>query len=218
MTINFVRTSRSETETALIAAALGRVLRAGDALLLDGPLGAGKTTLVREVASAMKVDARAVASPTFVLMHEYPGVEGGPGLIHVDAYRLRGDEELETIGWDTVSDRIQVRPSAVLIVEWAERLTEIPGDSHASVRMDHVDPSTRELAFSLPNSWRGRPGLSELTGREATRCPMTGQRVEADSPWYPFASERAKMADLNRWFTGTYNISRDATDADFDAS
>ncbi len=214
--LNFTRTSRSEAETAVIGATLGRLLRAGDVVLLDGPLGAGKTTLIRSVAAGMGLDVQAVASPTFVMIHEYRR-EGGTGLIHVDAYRLHGAEELDSLGWDTVTEQVR-KPAAALIIEWAERLAgkAIPGAEPVRLRLDHVDETTRELEFTLPDSWASRPGIGELTARRATTCPITGVKVEPESPTYPFANERARMADLNRWFTGSYQVSRDATDADFE--
>jgi tRNA threonylcarbamoyladenosine biosynthesis protein TsaE len=218
--LDFTRTSRSEPETALIGAALGRLLRAGDVVLLDGPLGAGKTTLTRSIAGALDLDTNAVASPTFVMIHEYPrrpgASAGSPELIHVDAYRLSGSEELDTLGWDTVLSRIVDKPAAALIIEWAERLEALPFATPARLRIDHVDETTRELHFTLPDAWKDRPGLAELTARRATTCPVTGQRVEPDSPTYPFANEKARLADLYRWFSGSYQVSRDATDADFD--
>lgn len=184
--------------------------------MLDGPLGAGKTTLIRSVAAGMGLDAQAVASPTFVMINEYRRPQG-PSLIHVDAYRIRDAEELDTLGWDTVTAQVR-QSAAALIIEWAERLAGrfVPPSEPARLRIDHVDPTTRELSFTLPDSWSGRPGLAELTARRATTCPITGQRVEPDSPTYPFANAKARMADLNRWFTGSYSVSRDATDADFD--
>lgn len=218
--IDFVRTSRSEAETALIGAALGRLLRAGDVVLLDGMLGAGKTTLVRAVSAAMGLDTGAVASPTFVIVHEYSRPGGGtpdrPELIHVDAYRLHDTLDLDSLGWDTVQARLGTNAAAV--IEWAERLgPSAPATSEpARLRIEHVDETSRELNFTVPDSWRSRPGFAELVKRQATNCPVTGARVEPDSPTYPFADERARMADLYRWFSGSYTVSRDAMQSDFD--
>ena len=218
--IDFVRTSRSEAETALIGAALGRLLRAGDVVLLDGMLGAGKTTLVRAVATSMELDIGAVASPTFVVIHEYARPGGGspdhPELIHVDAYRLQDASDLDSLGWDTVVARL--RTNAALVIEWAERLgsSAIASSEPARLRIEHVDETSRELNFTVPDSWRSRAGFADLVKRQPTICPVTGTRVEPDSPTYPFANERARMADLYRWFSGSYTVSRDAMQADFD--
>lgn len=222
VTIDVVRTSRSEAETALIGGAVGKLLRGGDVLLIDGELGAGKTTLVRSIAAAMGLDTAPVASPTFVLVHEYTRMGGGsterPELVHIDAYRLRSKEDLETTGWDTVVSRLRGKPSAALVVEWAERLGPAMerGLDPARLRIEHLDENSREFNFTLPDSWRSRPGFAELSTRRDTTCPITGVRVAADSPTYPFANERARLADLQRWFSGAYSVSRGMTDADLD--
>src|SRR5262245_47994123 len=100
MALTFTRKSGSEAETLLLGGALGSLLRGGDVVLLDGPLGAGKTTLVRAVAAGMGLDTGAVASPTFVVVHEY-----GDRLVHVDAYRLGSAEDLDSLGWDRLISR-----------------------------------------------------------------------------------------------------------------
>src|SRR5262249_19794974 len=75
-------------DTREFGAQLGAVLRAGDLVVLSGPLGAGKTTLVQGIGAGMGVAGR-IASPTFVLARVHPAqLPGGPALIHVDAYRL----------------------------------------------------------------------------------------------------------------------------------
>jgi tRNA threonylcarbamoyladenosine biosynthesis protein TsaE len=210
--------SHSEAETRLMGAALGRLLRGGDVVLLDGPLGAGKTTLVRAVVEGAGLDVREVASPTFVIVHEYrrdrPCRET-PDIIHVDAYRMRG-EEPETIGWDSVVARV-VEGMAALLIEWAERLGAPPPAEPAHIRIDHVDESQRELQMELPGAWAGREHLAELLSRQPMRCPVTGAMVAPDSPTYPFASERARLADLYRWFSGSYSISRDLKADDLEA-
>ncbi|MEC9373298.1 MAG: tRNA (adenosine(37)-N6)-threonylcarbamoyltransferase complex ATPase subunit type 1 TsaE, partial [Planctomycetota bacterium] len=88
----------SEEETVALGARLGELLRAGDVVGLDGELGAGKTRLVRGIATGMGAPREMVHSPTYVLMNEYP-TERGCALVHVDAYRLRGADDLESTGW-----------------------------------------------------------------------------------------------------------------------
>ena len=224
--IHGTRLSTSEAETEHIGAALAAMLKGGDVVLLDGPLGAGKTTLVRSIAVALGLPAAQVASPTFVLIHDYRhetrGTADRPDLIHVDAYRLRGSEELDSLGWDTVLERLRAGTAAI-IIEWAERLGGgergsgvLPDNPPVHLRLDHAGEHEREIAFELPASWRTRSGLGELLARKPTTCPVMGTPVPADSPTYPFSSERARLADLHKWFSGAHRISREATAADFD--
>lgn len=214
----FTRTSNAEAETRLIGEALGRVLRGGDTVLLDGALGAGKTTLVRAVAAGLGLDTAPVASPTFVLIHEYQRPDPGPDrptLTHVDAYRLTGPDDLDTLGWDTVLESLRAGRTA-LIVEWAERLGDALPPNPARIRAEHLSETAREFQFDVPDDWRARPGFAALLAREPTICPVTGLPVPPDAPTYPFASERARMADLYRWFSGEYRISREIRDRDLE--
>jgi tRNA threonylcarbamoyladenosine biosynthesis protein TsaE len=105
--------------TAALGAALAVQLAPGDLLLLEGPLGAGKTTLVRGLVAALGGDPAEVCSPTFVLLETY-GVRG-PAIArvhHADLYRLRGRPAAP---WDEVglSDALD-DPAAVTAVEWPE--------------------------------------------------------------------------------------------------
>jgi tRNA threonylcarbamoyladenosine biosynthesis protein TsaE len=220
--IEHPRTSTSEPETREIGRTLGALLRAGDVLLLEGALGAGKTTLIRAIAEGLGIDPRSVASPTFVVVHEYRNPAGPapehPDLIHVDAYRLGGESELDSLGWDAVLSRVQgASPTAALVIEWPERLGHnvLQGAPAARIRLEHAPNDSREFFLSLPDSWATRPGLADLLQRRPTSCPITGAPVRADSPTWPFASERARLADLHRWFSGRYTISRDLKDTDF---
>ncbi len=224
MAIEATRQSHSEAETRLIGLTLGTLLRGGDVILLDGALGAGKTTLTRSIVEGMGLGTDAVASPTFVLMHEYDRAAGasttGPSLIHIDAYRLAGADELDTLGWDRAQARVRSGDAAA-IIEWAERLGDagrtLTDETHlARLTLEHAGEHAREIQMSLPDSWKSRPGIDDLTRRVATRCPITGETVPPDSPTYPFSSERARLADLHRWFSGQYQISRPANEQDFD--
>lgn len=185
-------------------------------VLLHGPLGAGKTALVRAIAAGMGLDTAAACSPTYVLVHVYDrradGAPAGTPLVHVDAYRLTGDDA-DTLGLDRLLGADTAAPmgaSPVVAVEWAERLPEhlLAGRKAARIRIDPVDDTTREMSFSLPDDWSSRAGVDRLLRRGPTRCPITGKPVPADSPTWPFADERARMADLHRWISGRYTISR----------
>ena len=96
---------------------LGRMLRAGDLVILTGGLGTGKTTLTQGIAEGLGVRGP-ITSPTFVISRVHPSVSGGPVLVHVDAYRLGGLAELDDLDLDTDLDR------AVTVVEWGHGLAE----------------------------------------------------------------------------------------------
>ena len=97
---------------------LAALLRAGDLLILAGPLGAGKTTLVQGIGAGLGVRGP-VTSPTFVIARVQPAVTGsGPALVHADAYRLGSFSEVDDLDLDTDAG------SAVTVVEWGTGLAE----------------------------------------------------------------------------------------------
>jgi tRNA threonylcarbamoyladenosine biosynthesis protein TsaE len=102
-----------------LGARVARELRAGDLVLLNGELGAGKTTLTRGIGEALGVRG-AVTSPTFVLARTHPRV-AGPPLVHVDAYRLGSAMELDDLDIDY--------PASIVVVEWGSGLTDGIADS-----------------------------------------------------------------------------------------
>jgi tRNA threonylcarbamoyladenosine biosynthesis protein TsaE len=120
---------RIEVPDAAAMVALGKRLGAhlspGDAVCLTGPLGAGKTTLVRGVAVGMGVQAT-VVSPTFVIARRYPGPRGD--LVHCDAYRLSDDDDFV----DVVSDP----ESVVTIIEWGTPVMAALADSWLDIAIE----------------------------------------------------------------------------------
>jgi tRNA threonylcarbamoyladenosine biosynthesis protein TsaE len=111
----------SAPETRRIGARLAALLRSGDVVCLYGDLGAGKTTFVQGIAEGLGIAAR-VTSPTFTLVHEYPG--GRVPLFHFDVYRLRGAADLADIGFDEYLAR-----GGIALIEWADRITDaLPGE------------------------------------------------------------------------------------------
>lgn len=109
-------------ELAAFAAEFAATLRGGDIIGLVGDLGAGKTTFVQQLAQALGV-RRGVRSPTFVLMQLYDtgrSVRQATGIrqiCHIDAYRLKNEDELYAIGFNDFVDR----PDTVILMEWADR-------------------------------------------------------------------------------------------------
>jgi len=103
---------------------LGAQLRAGDLVVLTGPLGAGKTTLTRGIGEGMRVRGP-VQSPTFVLARTHPSLAGGPPLVHVDAYRLGDAMLLDDLDLDF--------DHSVVVVEWGAGLVDDVGESRLEI-------------------------------------------------------------------------------------
>src|SRR5438309_6750926 len=112
--------SHNESETFDLGERLGRELRGGEIILLDGPLGAGKTMLVKGVAQALGIDEEEVTSPSFTLVNPH---HGRLLLYHIDLYRL---DEGASAAHAVDLDEIMTDENAVVIIEWAERLGRYP--------------------------------------------------------------------------------------------
>lgn len=121
-------------QTRAFGAMLGALLRAGDLVLLTGDLGAGKTTLTQGLARGLDVRGP-VTSPTFVIARVHPALSGGPDLVHVDAYRLGGLDELDALDLDASLE------AAVTVVEWGHGLAEGLAEDHLEVFLT-ADPAT----------------------------------------------------------------------------
>lgn len=129
--------THSEADTEEVGRQLAAGLRAGQVLLLSGPLGAGKTALTRGLASGLGCDADAVSSPTFTLVQEYAGPVR---LQHVDLYRL-APGEVDDLGLEDLLD------DAVMVVEWPERWQRAPADAIV-VTIEVADDTTRQIRVS----------------------------------------------------------------------
>jgi tRNA threonylcarbamoyl adenosine modification protein YjeE len=128
---------------------LAAQLRAGDLVVLSGELGAGKTTFTQGIGSGLGVRGD-VTSPTFVIAREHPSTRGGPALVHVDAYRLGGIDELDDLDLDTSLD------DAVTVVEWGEGIAEGLAESRLEIRIiralahpdEHADLDPRRVLMT----------------------------------------------------------------------
>lgn len=118
----------SATAAQACGKALGQILRPGDLVVLNGPLGAGKTTLTQGIAQGLQVRGP-ITSPTFVIARIHPSLVKGPMLVHVDAYRLAGHAELDDLDLDTDVDQ------AVTVVEWGAGLAESLGESRLEITL-----------------------------------------------------------------------------------
>lgn len=135
-------------ETHAFGADLGRQLRAGDVVVLSGPLGAGKTALAKGIAAGMDVEGP-ITSPTFVLARVHRARQPGkPTMVHVDVYRLLDHAgvdlmaELDSLDIDTDLD------DSVAVVEWGEGLAERLSDRHLSVLLQRQsDDETRTATW-----------------------------------------------------------------------
>jgi tRNA threonylcarbamoyladenosine biosynthesis protein TsaE len=137
-----------------LGAGMAKRLRAGDLVLLVGDLGAGKTTFTQGLGEGLGVRGP-VTSPTFVIARVHPSEVGGPPLVHVDAYRLGGLEELDDLDLDASLD------DAVTVVEWGEGIAEGLADSRLEVRISRGDSTDDEsrtvLVTGVGPRWEGKP-------------------------------------------------------------
>jgi tRNA threonylcarbamoyladenosine biosynthesis protein TsaE len=135
-------------DTFAFGSRLGRQLRAGDVVVLSGPLGAGKTALAKGIADGMDVEGP-ITSPTFVLARVHRAKRAGhPAMVHVDVYRLLDHAgvdlmaELDSLDIDTDLD------DAVAVVEWGEGLAERLSEHHLNLTLTREpDTETRTATW-----------------------------------------------------------------------
>ena len=157
ITATFQVSTSDADQTRSLGEDLGRILAAGDLVMLSGGLGAGKTTLTQGIGIGMGVRGR-VASPTFIVARVHPSLSGGPDLIHADAYRIKDLSDLETLDLDSSLDE------AVTVVEWGEGKTEAMSNERLSIEvrrasggqaetdgdiidLEHMDDGTRLIVL-----------------------------------------------------------------------
>lgn len=123
-------------DTIVLGAALGQQLRAGDVVVLSGPLGAGKTVLAKGIAQAMDVEGP-ITSPTFVLARVHRARRpGAPAMVHVDMYRLLDAGQADLLAELDSLDLETDLEDAVVVVEWGEGIVERLSDRHLDVRLE----------------------------------------------------------------------------------
>lgn len=122
--------ARSERETVDAGRAFGETLQPGDIVCLHGDLGAGKTAFARGIAASLGIE-EPVTSPSFTLVNSY---EGRCTLHHFDAWRVADEDELLAIGFEEYADG-----RAIVLIEWAERITGLLPDDAIHVHIDRMD-------------------------------------------------------------------------------
>jgi tRNA threonylcarbamoyladenosine biosynthesis protein TsaE len=171
-----------EVPTAAAMRGLGRrlagLLRAGDLVVLAGPLGAGKTTLVQGIAAGLAVRGP-VTSPTFVIARVHPPLGSGPALVHADGYRLGSRAEVDDLDLDAYVG------SSVTVVEWGEGLVEGLADAPL------------EVSIAVPPP---RPADRRRDGREPPRGEAADEprtvRVRGRGQRWAAVAESARLALL----------------------
>jgi tRNA threonylcarbamoyladenosine biosynthesis protein TsaE len=137
---------RSEQDTVAFGGKLAKRARRGDVIALSGPLGVGKTTLVRGFLAALGHQDE-VPSPSFAIVQPYEALE--PPAWHVDLFRLEDQSELAELGLDAADD-------AVLLIEWPERAGGDAWPDALRLSLDFAEAGARRLTAQVPPAWEGR--------------------------------------------------------------
>lgn len=131
--------SLSEGETFELGRSVGRGLKGGELLLLEGDLGSGKTTFTRGLAAGIGTDPDEVSSPSYTLVQEYRG--GRLPMFHVDLYRIgEPDEDMASLGIEEI-----LAAGGVVVVEWGEKLPPYLRRSATTVRFHDVGEGSRRI-------------------------------------------------------------------------
>lgn len=134
-------TTRSAAETRRWGEKLGRHIKAGTVVALNGDLGSGKTVFIQGLARGLGVpDSYYVTSPTYTLVNEYPGRHS---LFHIDLYRLENEFDFEDIGLYDI-----LRGTGVVAIEWAERLGGDLPEAHVCVQLEISGDSSRDIRIT----------------------------------------------------------------------
>jgi len=165
------RLTADETLTAALARMLAATLRPGDTILLDGPVGAGKTHFARAFVRARQGDAAEdVPSPTFTLVQTYHDPQGTE-IWHADLYRLTDPSELAELGLD------EALTDAVCLIEWPDRLDRLPDGAITVSIAAQADPDLREITLIAPDADRIAARAAFVAGAgwgDARVLPLAG--------------------------------------------
>ena len=132
-------TSNSPEETIELGRKIGSQLKGGEVIAVCGPLGSGKTHLIKGIATgAGAKDRRNVNSPTFVIVNEYAGRFD---IYHIDAYRLNSVSEFEMLGFDDFC-----YPESVVLIEWADKIeSALQAIDYIRIELEHAGETKRKI-------------------------------------------------------------------------
>ena len=140
--MSLVLETNSSQESKELGEKLVKLLKAGDCVLLNGELGAGKTTFTQGLAKSLNVTGE-VTSPTFVIAREHKSKQSGPNLVHVDAYRLSTLAEISQL--DLVSDL----QDSVLVVEWGKGLINDLVENPVEIKINLDESNLNKRIFTI---------------------------------------------------------------------
>ena len=136
--------SNSPSETIQLGRRIGEALKGGEVIALIGPLGSGKTHLIKGIAAGTgATDANRVSSPTFVIVNEYLSTGAGPDVYHIDAYRIQSIAEFEMLGFDEFC-----RADSVVVIEWADKVAAaLQNIDLIRIELSHIDETHRRIVL-----------------------------------------------------------------------
>ncbi|MBU0481417.1 MAG: tRNA (adenosine(37)-N6)-threonylcarbamoyltransferase complex ATPase subunit type 1 TsaE [Proteobacteria bacterium] len=153
MSKSFQYECTTQSETGKLAVALAALAIPGDIILLNGPLGAGKTTFCQYFGTGLGVPETCyITSPTFSLLHEYPG---RMPMYHLDLYRLANENEIEELGFPDY-----LYGNGVSLIEWPDRLGTLTPEEHLLIMITPTGDLSRNYSFcAIGNQWSMRIDL-----------------------------------------------------------
>lgn len=139
-TVDFI--SSSVEQTVRLGVRLGELLQLGDLLCLSGDLGMGKTALARGIGRGWGAAIR-VTSPSYVLVNQYPRLKDNRILYHIDCYRLEGQGDIESVGFEDILD-----DDAAVMIEWPERIESMLSEDRLWIELGYLNMTRRTLRFT----------------------------------------------------------------------
>jgi len=160
---------------------------------------------VRGMAIGFGCDPALVHSPTFTVMHRYPG--SLCDLVHIDAYRVASADELRDAGFEPGAG------DAIVAIEWPGRVSQALVGRSVQVRLTATGETTRLVEVEDPVGTVAERLAAAVGPRPCPSCQVATPLFASD---WPFCSARCRAADLGRWFGGQYQITRPLEERDLE--